>query len=130
MIAAFATALALLAAPGVEPDRYALTLSVLDAGIQTVSARTVIVEDGNASVTVQDANGLFEMNASLIPFQGDGDGELALQVSVVDSDGQPHEPQLTLRRGGVARVVIGHEGPDGRMFKGLELTLSPIIATE
>jgi len=130
MIAAIATAFALITAPGVEPDRYTLTLSVVDAGIETVSARTVIVEDGNASVSVSDATGQFAMNASLIPVGRDGDGELALNVTVDGSDGQRHEPQLTLRRGGMAQVVIGHEGPDGRMFKGLELNLSPITATD
>jgi len=131
MIAALTTALALLATPAAdEPGRYALTLTVVNAGIETVSARTVIVEGGNASVTVQDSTGLFEMTAALAPVQGDGDDKLALQVIIIDDDGQPQEPNLILRRGGEARLSIGQQGPDGQMIDGLELTLSPITATE
>jgi hypothetical protein len=127
MIAALTTALALIAASTAdEPGRYALTLTVVNAGIETVSARTVIVEDGNASVTVQDSTGLFEMNAELAPVQGDGDNKLSLHVVIMDGDAQPQEPNLILRRGGEARIAIGKQGPDGQMIDGLELTLSPI----
>lgn len=127
MIAALTTALALFAAHAAdEPVRYALTLTVVDAGIEAVSARTVIVEDGNASVTIHDSTGVFEMNASLAPVQGDGDDQLSLQVSIFDDGGQPQQPNMILRRGGEARLSIGQQGPDGQMIDGLELTLSPI----
>lgn len=131
MIAAITTALALLIAPPAdEPVRYALTLKVVNGGIDAVSARTVIVEDGNASVTVHDSTGVFEMNASLDPVQGDGDDQLSLRVRILDDGGQPQEPNMILRRGGEARISIGEQGPDGQMIDGLELTLSPITPTE
>lgn len=131
MIAALTTALALFAAPAVdEPVRYALTLTVVDAGIEAVSARTVIVEDGNASVTIIDSTGVFEMNASLAPVQGDGDEQLSLEVSIFDDGGQPQQPNMILRRGGEARLSIGQQGPNGQMIDGLEITLSPITQTE
>lgn len=131
MLSAVAAAVALVfAGPTDEPARYALTLSVVQAGVETVSARTVIVEDGNATVTVIDATGWFEMNAVLTPVQGDGQDELALQVSIADDDGQPQEPRLILRRGGEARLSIGQQGPDGRVTEGLEVTLSPMPAGE
>jgi hypothetical protein len=131
MIAAITTALALLSAPAAEePVRYALTLKVVNAGIEAVSARTVIVEDGNASVTVNDSTGAFEMNASLAPVQGDGDDQLSLQVSIFDEGGESLEPNMILRRGGEARLSIGQQGSDGQMVDGLELTLSPITAAE
>jgi len=131
MIAALTTALALLAASAAdEPGRYALTLTVVDAGVQSVSARTVIVEEGHASVTVNDATGVFEMNASLSPVQGDGDDQLSLQVSIMDESGQPQEPNLIIRRGSEARISIGQQGPDGQVIDGLELTLTPITGTD
>ncbi len=131
MIAAFTAALVLLTAPAAdEPVRYALTLTVVNAGIEAVSARTVIVEDGTASVTVHDSTGVFEMNASLAPVQGDGDDQLSLRVSILDDGGEPQEPNMILRRGGEARLSIGEQGPDGQMIDGLELTLSPITTTE
>ena len=122
-------ALLLAAGPmqGDEPERYLLELSVIHEGVQTVGARTVLVEDGSAHVTVQDADGMFEMNASLAPVQGDGDeGALALSLSIIDGDAQPVEPNLIIHRGGDASVVIGHEGPDGVMFEGLQVRLTPI----
>ncbi|MFC5344675.1 hypothetical protein ACETK8_08240 [Brevundimonas staleyi] len=130
MFSAIAAALLLAAGGPAQAEgsgRYALDLSVVHAGVQTVAARTVLVEDGSANVTVQDVDGLFEMNASLAPVQGDGDEDsLALSISILDGDAQPVEPNLVIRRGGTARVVIGHEGPDGVMFEGLKVTLTPL----
>ncbi len=126
-------ALVLAAASPVQadaaPGRYALELTVVHQGVQTVAARTVLVEDGAAIVTVQDGDGLFEMNAHLAPVQGDGNEEtLALSISIVDGDAQPVEPNLIIRRGGEASVVIGQEGPDGRMFEGLQVHVTPLVS--
>ncbi len=131
MLTALSAALALLAAAGPDGapdrplDRYVLSLSVVHEGVETVSARTILVEDRSANVTVQDDEGLFEMNASLTPVQGDGDGDLVLQVNITDGDAQPQDPSLIVSRGGAVRIVIGHEGPDGEMFEGLTITLTP-----
>ena len=84
----------------------------------------------NASVTVHDSTGVFEMDASLAPVQGDWNDQLSLQVSIFDEGSQPQEPNMILRRGGEARLSIGQQGPDGQMIDGLELTLRPITATE
>lgn len=127
MFAAMFAALGLvLSSSGEDPDQYALTLSVVHDGVETVAARTLLVEDGAATVTVQDATGLFEMSASLSPVQGDGTDELFLHISIVDGDRQVQEPQLILRRGGDARFAIGQQGPDGRTVEGLEVTLSAL----
>ncbi len=128
------TALFFLAGPiqaDETPGRYLLELTVIHQGVQTVGARTVLVEDGAANVTVQDAGGLFEMSAQLSPVQGDGDDDsLALSISIIDGDAQPVEPNLIIRRGGDASIVIGQEGPDGVMFEGLKVTVSPIVGSD
>lgn len=134
MFSAVVAAVLLAAAGPVQAEggsRYALDLSVFHAGVQTVAARTVLVEDSSANVTVQDVDGLFEMNASLSPVQGDGaEDTLALSVTVIDGDGQPVEPNLILPRGGTANVVIGDRGPDGAMVEGLSVTLTPLPSNE
>ena len=137
MLSAIAAAFFLATGGAVQtddaPDRYSLELSVIHDGVQTVGARTILIEDGSAIVTVQDADGMFEMNAQLAPVQGDGDGDgdmLALSISITDHDGQPVEPNLILRRGGEASVAIGQEGPDGVMVEGLKVSLSPLAAKD
>ncbi|WP_309627809.1 hypothetical protein [Brevundimonas sp.] len=131
LAAAFALAVAGPLQTGDAPDRYSLELTVIHAGVQTVGARTVLVEDGSAVITVQDADGLFEMTAQLSPVQGDGDDDtLALTVSIIDGDAQPFEPNLILKRGGDASIVVGQEGPDGVMFEGLKVTLTPLAADD
>lgn len=84
----------------------------------------------NASVTVHDSTGVFEMDASLAPVQGDWNDQLSLQVSIFDEGSQLQEPNMILRRGGEARLSIGQQGPDGQMIDGVELTLRPITTTE
>ena len=113
------------------PGRYLLELTVIHEGVQTIGARTVLGEDGTATVTVQDAAGVFEMNARLSPVQGDGDEDsLALSISIIDGDAQPVEPNLIIRRGEDASLVIGQEGPDGVMFEGLKVSVSPLVGTD
>lgn len=128
MLSAVAALALLFSGPGDAPARYSLNLSVVNAGVETVAARTVLIEDGSANVTVQDATGVFEMNATLTPVQGDGDDELVLDVSLVGGDGQPQEPRLIVRRGADALIQIGQQGADGRMVQGLEIALIPLPA--
>lgn len=130
VLSALAAALALIAGSQ-DPDaaRYALDVTVVHSGVQTVGARTILVEDGAASITIQDADGVFEMNAQLSPVQGDGEGDsLAFSVTIMDRDAEAQEPSLLIRRGGDASIVIGNEGPDGVMFEGLKIQLSPLSA--
>ncbi len=128
MLSALALALSVIAAgPDHAPARYELDLSIIRGGEPAVLAKTVIVEDGTANVTISDVSGMFEMNASLNPVQGDANADaLSLYVTINDRDAQPQEPKLLIKRGQTARVVIGDEGPDGQMFEGLTLTLTPI----
>ena len=134
MLSAIAALFALAAGPvqaDGPPGRHLLELTVIHQGVQTVGARTVLVEDGAANISVQDAGGLFEMSAQLSPVQGDGDDDsLALSISIIDGDAQPVEPNLIVRRGGDASIVIGQEGPDGVMFEGLKVTVSPIVGSD
>ena len=129
MLSALALAVSMIAAGPVDqpPARYELDLSVTRDGEPAVLAKTIIVEDGTANVTISDASGMFEMNASLSPVQGDANADaLSLYVTINDGDAQPQEPNLLIKRGQTAQVVIGQEGPDGKMFEGLTLTLTPI----
>ena len=130
MLAILAAAIALSASGPVEvdpPARYSLELSIVRGGVTTVSTRSVIIEDGNAVVSVIDSEGAFEMNANLNPVQGDGDGDqLALGVSITNGDDQPIEPNLVLKRGGTARVVIGNGDITGHMVDGVTIVVAPL----
>lgn len=111
------------------PARYALELSIVRSGVTTISTRSVVIEDGSANISIVDSERAFEMNASLSPVQGDGDGEqLALSLSITDGESQPVEPNLVFDRGGTARVEIGNEDPTGRMIDGLTVNITPIAA--
>ena len=129
MLSALALALSMVVTGPSDhaPARYELDLSLMRDGEPAVLAKTIIVEDGTANVTINDASGTFEMNASLNPVQGDADVDaLSLYVTINDGDAQPQEPHLLIKRGQTARVVIGQEGPDGKMSESLTLTLTPI----
>ena len=47
------------------PARYALELSVVRNGVTTVSTRSVLIEDGSASISITDSERDFEMTARL-----------------------------------------------------------------
>ncbi len=133
MLAILAAAIALSASGAVHVDpsaRYSLELSIVRGGVTTISTHSVVIEDGNAVVSVIDSEGAFEMNANLNPVQGDGDGEqLALSVSITDGDAEPIEPSLVFDRGGTARVEIGNQDPAGQMIDGVTLVIAPLSGT-
>lgn len=108
------------------PARYALELSIVRSGVTTVSTRSVVIENGSASISMTDSEREFEMTARLNAVQGDGDGQLALSLSISDGDSQPIEPNLVFDRGETARVEIGAEDPTGRMVDGLTLNVTPV----
>lgn len=126
MIAALVAAAILSFNPDQAPARYTLDLSVTRNGVTTVSTRSVVMEDGHASVSIVDSERVFEMNADLAPVQGDDEnGRLYLSLSIVDGDSEPVEPKLVFERGGTARAEIGETDADGRMTDGLSVTVSP-----
>jgi hypothetical protein len=110
------------------PARYALELSIVRSGVTTVSSRSVVIENGSASLSMTDSEREFEMTASLNAVQGDGDGQLALRLSISDGDSQPIEPNLVFDRGETALVVIGDEDPTGRMINGLTVNITPVVS--
>lgn len=117
--------------PAKSGDRYVMELSVIHQGVAAVSARSILQEGGSSTLSLQDADGVFDMNAQLSPIQGDGEADkLYFSVSISDGERTPQEPNLVIRRGGDAQIVIGQEGPDGVMFEGLKISLTPSCQAE
>jgi len=126
-LAVVLAALPALAFAAEPSERYALNLSVVRDGVEVVAARTLIVEDGTAEISVSDGDQFYQVNAELSPVQGDGDDTtLALYASISHADDQPQEPRLLIKRGGTARFETGREDASGAMTDGLKLTLTPV----
>ena len=130
MLTLLAAALIASGMTGPEPARYALELSIVRAGVTTISTRSVIIEDGSANISIVDSERTFEMTADLNAVQGDGNSEqLAISLTIIDGDAEPVEPNLLFDRGETARVEIGAADPTGRMIEGLTLNITPIPDT-
>jgi len=128
-LAAVLAALPALAWAAEPSERYALNLSVMREGVEVIAARTLIVEDGTAEISVSDGGQVYQVNAELSPVQGDGDDTvLALYANISHADDQPQEPRLLIKRGGTARFESGREDASGAMTDGLKLTLTPAPA--
>lgn len=120
MIAAILVAMSLSTAAG-STERYALEVSIMRDGVETVSTRSLIQEDGASEISVSDGLETFQMNAELSVVQGDGDdAQLALAVSITNNSDEPLQPQMIVRRGGTARMEVGTSTDH------IKLSLSPI----
>ncbi|MDO9609210.1 MAG: hypothetical protein ACK4M2_02205 [Brevundimonas sp.] len=123
-----ATLLAILSTVAAPADvktpstaRYALEVSVVSDGVETVAARSLIQEDGQTEISVSDGQGFFLLNAELTVVEEDGtDSKLGLFINIDHGDHLKSSPTMTFRRGGQARMVTG--APDYR----LSLEVSPV----
>lgn len=125
MLAALLAILSTAAAPAdAAPStaRYAIEVSVISEGVETVAARTLISEEGQAEISVSDGNdAFFLLNAELVvQAENETDADLGLFLNIDHGDHMKSAPTLTLRRNGQAKMVIG--GTDYR----LSLEVSPL----
>lgn len=125
MLATLLAILSTVAAPAdaATPStaRYALEVSVVSDGVETVAARSLIQEDGQTEISVSDGNETFLLNAELAVVEEDGaESKLGLFINIDHGDHLKSAPKLIFRRAGQARVEIG--GSDYR----LSLNVSPL----
>lgn len=124
MLATLLAILSTAAAPDAAPAtaRYAIEVSVVSEGVETVAARTLISEEGQAEISVSDGNdAFFLLNAELVvQAENETAADLGLFLNIDHGDHMKSAPRLTLRRNGQAKMVIG--GTDYR----LSLEVSPV----
>lgn len=125
-----AAALAAFAVPAAAQDplpRYAIDFSIHDEGVEVTSARTVIVEGGQANVVLTGADGQHLFEANLQPEQGDGEDDQLILELYLNHDGRDlARPTMIMKRGGSAQMRIGTEGPDRTLTDGIDITVSPL----
>ncbi len=127
---AIVAALATLALPAAAQDatpRYAIDLTIVENGVEVTSARTLIVEGGQANVVLTGADGQHSFDANLQPEQGDGEDDKLVLELYLNHDGQTlASPTMIMKRGGSAQMRIGSEGPDRALTDGIEIEVRPL----
>jgi hypothetical protein len=112
MLAALLAILSTASAPAdAAPStaRYAIQVSVVSEGVETVAARTLISEEGQAEISVSDGNdAFFLLNAELaVQAENETDADLGLFLNIDHGDHVKMSPSLTFKRGGNARMATG-----------------------
>ncbi len=126
---ALVTALTLPAYAQDAPGRYAIDVAVMEAGVEIASARTVIVEGGQAEVLLTGAGGQYTFAADLQLEQGDSTGERLMLEAYLNHDGADlANPRMIMKRGGTARMAIG-SGLDETLTDGVEVQIAPLPTT-
>jgi hypothetical protein len=122
-----ATLLAILSTAAASADaapstaRYAIEVSVVSEGVETVAARTLIREEGMTEISISDGMETFTLNAELVVLNEIGpDSDLDLVIAIADGDHPPANPRLTFKRGARAAMEMRSDG------YGVKLNISPV----
>lgn len=129
--AAILAAFALPVAAQEAADRYVIDLTVMENGVEVMSARTLISEQHPADITLLGGGTEYVFNGSLSLVQGDGDEEKLMLEAYLGRDGEDvSRPVMMMRRGGTALMRTGRTGPDEAvLIDGVEIEISPLPST-
>lgn len=131
ILATLLTAFALPVAAQDATARYAVDVTVMEAGVEIASGRTIIVEGGQAQVLLHCAAGEYNFEADLQIEQGDGADDRVILEAYFNHDGVDlAKPNMIMKRGGTARMQIGAAASTGAtLTDGVEIEISPIPTT-
>ena len=112
----------------VDTGRYAIDVSVMRAGVEIASGRTVIREEGQAEIVFTGADGQYLFTANLQPEQGDSaEGRLLLEAYLSHDGVDLAEPRLLVARAGRALMQVGSKDEGAAtLTDGVEIGLTPL----
>jgi hypothetical protein len=110
------------------PARFTVDVSVMRGGTEIAAGRTMVLEGGQAEITLTGADGQYLFTADLQPEQGDGDESRLILEAYLNHNGvDMANPRLVVGRTGRAVMQMGSRAEDAATLSdGVEISLTPL----